>query len=40
MLSYPEIDPVAISLGPVQVHWYGLTYLAGLAFAWWLGVRR
>lgn len=40
MLPYPEIDPVAIALGPVKVHWYGLTYLAGLAFAWWLAVRR
>jgi phosphatidylglycerol---prolipoprotein diacylglyceryl transferase len=40
MLPYPEIDPVAISLGPISVHWYGLTYLAGLAFAWWLAVRR
>ncbi len=40
MLQYPEIDPVAIALGPVKVHWYGLTYLAGLAFAWWLAARR
>ena len=40
MLPYPEIDPVAISLGPVSVHWYGLSYLAGLAFAWWLAARR
>ncbi len=40
MLPYPEIDPVAIALGPVKVHWYGLAYLAGLAFAWWLAVRR
>lgn len=40
MLPYPEIDPVAFALGPVKVHWYGLTYLAGLAFSWWLGVRR
>ena len=40
MLPYPAIDPVAISLGPVKVHWYGLTYLAGLAFAWWLAARR
>ena len=31
MLSYPEIDPVALSLGPINVHWYGLTYLAGLS---------
>ena len=40
MLPYPEIDPVAIALGPVKVHWYGLTYLAGLAIAWWLAARR
>jgi len=40
MLPYPEIDPVAIAIGPVKVHWYGLTYLAGIAFAWWLAVRR
>ena len=31
MLIHPEIDPVAIAIGPIAVHWYGLTYL--LAFA-------
>ncbi len=40
MLTYPDIDPVAIALGPLKIHWYGLTYLGGLAFAWWLAVRR
>ena len=40
MLIYPEIDPVAFSLGPVSVHWYGLMYLFGLAGAWWLASRR
>ncbi len=40
MIQYPAIDPVAIAIGPVQVHWYGLTYLAGFAMAWWLGRRR
>ncbi|MFT6958336.1 MAG: phosphatidylglycerol:prolipoprotein diacylglycerol transferase [Halieaceae bacterium] len=40
MLPYPEIDPVALALGPIKVHWYGLTYLTGLAFAWWLAVRQ
>jgi phosphatidylglycerol:prolipoprotein diacylglycerol transferase len=40
MLPYPEIDPVAIALGPVKIHWYGLAYLGGLAFAWWLALRR
>ncbi len=24
MLTYPDIDPVAIQLGPVAIHWYGL----------------
>ncbi len=40
MLTYPEIDPVAFSLGPLDVRWYGLAYLAGLAFAWWFALRR
>lgn len=40
MLPYPEIDPVAFAIGPAKVHWYGLAYLTGLAFAWWLAVRR
>ena len=40
MLAYPNIDPIAIALGPVKVHWYGLAYLTGLAFAWWLAARR
>lgn len=34
------IDPVAVHLGPIAVHWYGLMYLAGFAVAWWLGRRR
>ncbi len=40
MLKYPQIDPVAISLGPLKVHWYGLTYLIGFAGAWFLGTKR
>ncbi|KAB2898548.1 MAG: prolipoprotein diacylglyceryl transferase [Dokdonella sp.] len=35
-----DFDPVALSLGPLQVHWYGLMYLLGFAGAWWLGSRR
>lgn len=34
-LGFPEIDPVAFSLGPLSVHWYGLGYVAGIMFAWW-----
>lgn len=40
MISYPQIDPVAISLGPVQVHWYGLMYLIGFAGAYFLASYR
>lgn len=35
-----DFDPIAFSLGPVQVHWYGIMYLVGFAIAWWLGQRR
>ncbi|SFX30949.1 prolipoprotein diacylglyceryl transferase [Marinospirillum alkaliphilum] len=40
MLTYPSINPVAISLGPVQIHWYGLAYLVGFLVAWWLARQR
>ncbi len=40
MIDYPVIDPVAVALGPLKVHWYGLMYLLGCAAAWWLGKRR
>jgi phosphatidylglycerol:prolipoprotein diacylglycerol transferase len=40
MLIHPSIDPVALRLGPVSVHWYGITYLAAFALFMWLGSRR
>jgi phosphatidylglycerol:prolipoprotein diacylglycerol transferase len=40
VLVHPNIDPIAFSLGPLAVRWYGLMYLAGFAAGWWLGVRR
>lgn len=40
MLQYPQIDPVALQLGPIAIHWYGLMYLFGFAAVWWLGRRR
>ncbi|MFV1997200.1 MAG: prolipoprotein diacylglyceryl transferase [Acidiferrobacterales bacterium] len=36
----PEINPVAISLGPLKVHWYGLMYVTAFAIAWGLGALR
>ena len=34
--TYPNVDPVAVHLGPLSIHWYGLSYLAGfvLVFLW------
>ncbi|QDL54834.1 prolipoprotein diacylglyceryl transferase [Rhodoferax aquaticus] len=40
MLIHPQIDPVALHLGPVSVHWYGLTYLVAFALFMFLGYRR
>lgn len=37
MLMYPEFDPVALQIGPLKVHWYGIMYLIGFAGGWWLG---
>ena len=40
MLMYPQIDPVALQIGPVAIHWYGLTYLAAFGLFMLLGLRR
>jgi phosphatidylglycerol---prolipoprotein diacylglyceryl transferase len=40
MFIYPYINPVAFSLGPIQVHWYGLMYLVGFVSAWLLAHWR
>jgi phosphatidylglycerol:prolipoprotein diacylglycerol transferase len=40
MLTYPEIDPVLLTLGPLKVHWYGVMYMVGFLGGWWLGRLR
>jgi phosphatidylglycerol:prolipoprotein diacylglycerol transferase len=40
MFVYSHPDPVALSLGPLHVRWYGLMYLLGFLAAWWLARRR
>jgi len=40
MLNYPQIDPVAIALGPLKIRWYGITYLVGFVASWVLLRRR
>ena len=38
-MPFPNIDPVALQIGPVAIKWYGLAYLAGLLLGW-LYIRR
>ena len=40
MLVHPTIDPIAFSLGPLPVRWYGLMYLLGFIAGWALGRVR
>ena len=40
MLTYPEIDPIIFSIGPVAVRWYGLMYVIGFLIAWKLARVR
>ncbi len=40
MLTHPGWDPVALHLGPLQIHWYALMYLAGFTAFYLLGSRR
>jgi len=40
MLVHPQFDPVALSLGPLQVHWYGLTYLVAFGLFYLLATWR
>jgi phosphatidylglycerol:prolipoprotein diacylglycerol transferase len=40
MITHPDIDPVAIYLGPLQIHWYGIMYMVAFAGAWLLAARN
>ena len=40
MLIHPTINPVALQLGPLAIHWYGLTYLAAFGLFFFLASRR
>jgi phosphatidylglycerol:prolipoprotein diacylglycerol transferase len=40
MIAYPDINPVALEIGVVKIHWYGLMYLLGFATAWGLARTR
>ena len=40
MLVHPQFNPIAIAIGPLQIHWYGLTYLVAFGLFLWLASRR
>jgi phosphatidylglycerol:prolipoprotein diacylglycerol transferase len=40
MLLHPQFDPIAIQIGPLAIHWYGLMYLAGFLAFLFLGKLR
>jgi phosphatidylglycerol:prolipoprotein diacylglycerol transferase len=38
-LTFPDIDPVIVSFGPIAIRWYALSYVAGLFLGWWIMTR-
>ena len=40
MLTYPDIDPIIFSIGPLAIRWYGLMYVVGFIAAWVLAAKR
>jgi phosphatidylglycerol---prolipoprotein diacylglyceryl transferase len=40
MIPYPNINPIALQLGPIKVHWYGIMYLLGFGSGWLIARRR
>lgn len=38
-MPFPDINPVAFSLGPLAVHWYGLAYVTGILLGWYYARR-
>lgn len=38
-MPFPDIDPVFLSLGPLQIRWYALAYIAGILLGWWYLTR-
>jgi phosphatidylglycerol:prolipoprotein diacylglycerol transferase len=40
MIPYPGFNPIAFSIGPVKVHWYGIMYLLGFGAGWALARLR
>ncbi|MEI6628379.1 MAG: prolipoprotein diacylglyceryl transferase family protein, partial [Alphaproteobacteria bacterium] len=37
MITFPNINPIAIAVGPLKVHWYGIAYVVGILLACKIG---
>ncbi len=40
MFTYPDIDPIIFEIGFLKIRWYGMMYVIGFVFAWWLAKVR
>ena len=40
MMIHPQFDPVLLSIGPLAIRWYALSYIVGFILFIWLGRRR
>ncbi len=38
-MPFPEFDPVLLSIGPLDIRWYALAYVAGIVLGWWYAAR-
>lgn len=38
-LPFPDIDPIALQIGPLAIHWYGIGYVVSILFVWWYAKR-
>jgi phosphatidylglycerol:prolipoprotein diacylglycerol transferase len=35
VLPFPDIEPIAFSIGPIDVRWYGISYVVSILIGWW-----
>ena len=33
-MEFPNIDPIALQIGPLAIRWYALAYITGLLLGW------
>ncbi|MDY6925153.1 MAG: prolipoprotein diacylglyceryl transferase [Pseudomonadota bacterium] len=38
-MPFPDIKPVWFSIGPLDIRWYALAYVAGIVLGWWYANR-